>query len=42
MITVGYGDFVPTTPLEVIFITMVMFLGCGIFGFIINEMGSIF
>lgn len=41
MITVGYGDLVPRNPLEIITLTLVMFLGCGVFGFMINQIGSI-
>lgn len=36
MITVGYGDITPKTSLEVMIITLIQFLGCGVFGFMIN------
>lgn len=41
MITVGYGDITPKTSLEVMIITLIQFLGCGVFGFMINQIGSI-
>jgi len=36
MLTVGYGDIIPVNPLETTVLTLVMFLGCGVFGFLIN------
>ena len=42
MITVGYGDLIPKNPLEIVAITFIQFLGCGVFGFMINQIGSIF
>jgi hypothetical protein len=41
MITVGYGDLTPQTPLETVLVTFIMFLGSGVFGFMINQIGSI-
>lgn len=42
MVTVGYGDISPTTPLEKIYAIFCMLLACGIFGYIMNRIGSIF
>ena len=39
--TVGYGDIFPSTKYEILFITIYALLACGIFGYIINKVGSI-
>ena len=42
MVTVGYGDLTPTTPMEKAYAIFCMLLACGIFGYIMNRIGSIF
>ena len=42
MMTVGYGDIVPKTQSERIFTIVITIIGCGIFGYAINTIGSIF
>lgn len=42
MVTVGYGDVTPCTPTEKIYAIVCMLLACGIFGYIMNRIGSIF
>lgn len=42
MVTVGYGDVVPITPIEKVYAIICMLLACGIFGYIMNRIGSIF
>ncbi|KAL4440976.1 hypothetical protein ABPG74_009389 [Tetrahymena malaccensis] len=42
MITVGYGDITPKTDYEKIYVTVVISLSCGLFGYSINTIGSIF
>ena len=39
--TVGYGDITPANPLEIYYVTISVFLGCGLFAFYINKMGLI-
>jgi hypothetical protein len=39
MITVGYGDVVPTNDLERLYANVTMFLACGVFAFSINSIG---
>ncbi|KDO26603.1 hypothetical protein SPRG_08007 [Saprolegnia parasitica CBS 223.65] len=41
MATVGYGDILPVTPLEVIYVTFYMLLGASIFGYIIGSMSTL-
>ena len=41
IITVGYGDIAPKNSLEVSLSIMAMIVGCGIFGYSINSVGSI-
>ncbi|EQC32905.1 hypothetical protein SDRG_09436 [Saprolegnia diclina VS20] len=41
MATVGYGDILPVTPLEVIYVTFYMLLGASIFGYIIGSMSAL-
>ena len=36
MITVGYGDIVPVTLLEMLFVTFAMFGSCGVFAYSFN------
>ncbi|EWS74973.1 cation channel family protein (macronuclear) [Tetrahymena thermophila SB210] len=42
MITVGYGDFLPLNQQEQILSVITMMLACGVFGYTLNEVGSIF
>ena len=42
MVTVGYGDISPITPTEKLYALFCMLLACGIFGYIMNRIGSIF
>jgi len=39
--TVGYGDIVPVTNPERIFVTLVTFIVTGMFGYVITTIGSI-
>lgn len=36
MITVGYGDIVPVTFYEILFVTIAMFVSCGVFAYSFN------
>ena len=42
MVTVGYGDVTPITSVEKVYTIFCMILACGIFGYIMNRIGSIF
>lgn len=39
--TVGYGDIVPVTNPERIFVTFITFIVTGVFGYVITSIGSI-
>jgi hypothetical protein len=41
MITVGFGDITPKTPIETSLIICIMLIGCGFFGFSLNKIGAI-
>jgi Ion channel len=41
MVTVGYGDITPSSDLEVLFGILTMFVCCGVFAYVINEIGVI-
>jgi len=41
MITVGYGDIVPSTDIERIFVIIITLLSCGVFAYSVNSIGSI-
>ncbi|OQR96174.1 cyclic nucleotide-binding protein [Achlya hypogyna] len=41
MATVGYGDILPVTPLEVIYVIFYMLLGASVFGYIIGSMSTL-
>ncbi|CAK62923.1 unnamed protein product (macronuclear) [Paramecium tetraurelia] len=41
-VTVGYGDIVPVTTFERIFVIIVTLLLCGVFGYSISNIGNIF
>lgn len=42
MTTIGYGDIVPTNVIETIVSIFSMIIACGVFGYTINSIGSIF
>lgn len=42
MITIGYGDIVPKTSMEKVYVTFVAILGSCVFSYIVNTIGSIF
>lgn len=42
MMTVGYGDISAKNPLECLFNIFIIIFGCGVFGYTINNIGSIF
>ena len=39
MVTVGYGDLLPSNYIEVIVTTMIQIVGTAIFGYMINVIG---
>ena len=41
MITVGYGDIVPTNDIERLVANFTMFLACGVFAFSLNGIGTV-
>ncbi|KAL4492940.1 hypothetical protein ABPG72_020719 [Tetrahymena utriculariae] len=41
MITVGYGDIVPITLYEIFFVTIAMFVSCGVFAYSFNQIGDL-
>ena len=41
MITLGYGDIVPVTTLEKIYVISITFISCGVFAYSVNTIGSI-
>lgn len=41
MVTVGYGDVVPISKLEKLYVIFVNFIGCGVFAFSLNKIGVI-
>jgi len=42
MLTIGYGDISPKTIIEKGFIIVVAVFACGVFGYALNTLGSIF
>ena len=42
MITVGYGDIVPITSAEKIYVIVMTLISAGVFAYSINTIGSIF
>lgn len=42
MVTVGYGDIVPITTNEKIYVILFSIVSCGIFGYAVNTIGAIF
>jgi hypothetical protein len=41
MNTVGYGDIVPITTIEKMYVTVNTLICCGVFGYAINTIGAI-
>lgn len=41
MITVGYGDIAPVTTYEIFFVTIAMFVSCGVFAYSFNQIGDL-
>jgi len=41
MVTVGYGDIYPVTEIEKIVSIGLMYVSCGVFGYIMNKIGNI-
>jgi len=41
MITVGYGDVVPVNSIERIVIVIMTLISCGVFGYALNQIGTI-
>ena len=42
MITIGYGDILPKTNIEMIFATIAMMISCGVYAYCFNEVGNLF
>lgn len=42
MITIGYGDTVPITDMEIIYVIIMSLFACGVFGYAVNTIGNIF
>ncbi len=42
MITVGFGDIVPKTIKEKLYVIVVQLISCGIFAYVVNSIGGIF
>lgn len=40
MITVGYGDILPQTPIERFFGIFFLLVACGVFSFTLNSIGN--
>ena len=40
-LTVGYGDIIPTTNIERIYVIMMALVICGVFGYTISSIGEI-
>lgn len=41
MVTVGYGNIIPTNNIELATTNIIMFLACGVFAFSVNSIGVI-
>ncbi len=41
MSTIGYGDVIPITPIEVIYVIVISLISCGMFGYSMNTIGQI-
>lgn len=42
MITIGYGDILPVTNVEMLMDSFLMIFSCGVYAYTFNEVGSIF
>jgi len=42
MVTVGYGDVIPTNEVEILFTIILMIITCGVFSFVVSEILEIF
>ncbi len=42
MVTVGYGDIVPSNIYEKIYTIFIVFISCGVFAYCVNSIGTIF
>lgn len=42
MVTVGYGDISPKTSREKLYVVIMTIFSCGLFGYALNTIGSIF
>lgn len=42
MITVGYGDILPITSAEKLYVIFITLIGAGVFAYSINTIGAIF
>jgi len=40
--TIGYGDIVPVTNLEKLFVVILALFFCGVFGYSVSAIGEIF
>ena len=41
MITVGYGDILPKSELEILVLIFTMFVACAVFAYSVNKIGNI-
>lgn len=41
MITVGYGDIIPSNTVERAFVVIITLISCGIFAYTVNFIGAI-
>lgn len=41
MLSVGYGDLVAKNNIEKLFSILTMFTGCGLFAYIMNQIGQL-
>ena len=41
-ITIGYGDILPVSNVEKLYVIINTLFSCGVFGYSINSIGSIF
>jgi len=41
MVTVGYGDIVPTNTIERGFVVVITLISCGVFAYTVNSIGMI-
>lgn len=42
MITVGYGDIVPQTNIERVYVILMTLISAAVFGYSVNTIGAIF